>query len=90
MRFCELSARSGEVEHQPYYPISPTHLLVNKPILISNSVSNTFNIKSEFTADARNKKNVSFCKQIKIKVVQLRKTLLDQVMKKDGQYQEWQ
>ena len=46
-------------------------------------------MKSEFTACARNQKPVSFCKQSKIKEVQLRKTLLDQV-KKESQLQELQ
>ena len=46
-------------------------------------------MKSEFTACARNQKPMSFCKQSKIKEVQLRKTLLDQV-KKDYQYQDLQ
>ena len=46
-------------------------------------------MKSEFTACARNQKPVNFCKQSKIKEVQLKKTLLDQV-KKDSQYQELQ
>ena len=46
-------------------------------------------MNSEFTACAHNQKPVSFCKQSRIKEVQLTKTLLDQV-KKDSQYQELQ
>ena len=46
-------------------------------------------MKSEFTACVRNQKPVNFFKQSKIKEVQLRKTLLDQV-KKGSQFQELQ